>query len=125
MRVKNASGELVEVGSDAFGLIGCSLGGSSLLELLTLSKDTRKQRRAMLALVSDALQVLVQGPLYHQCSTPRVARESRARDAAFVEKTIRAYSDMVALNAAAHDMNVGKGALCWMLSEFILSIGAP
>ena len=52
MRVKNALGELVEVGSDAFGLIGCSLGGSSLLELLTLSKDTRKQRRAMLALVS-------------------------------------------------------------------------
>ena len=52
MRVKNASGELVEVGSDTFGLIGCSLGGSSLLQLLTLSKDTRKQRRAMLALVS-------------------------------------------------------------------------
>ena len=52
MRVKNALGELVEVGSDAFGLIGCSLSGSSLLLLLTLSKDTRQQRRAMLALVS-------------------------------------------------------------------------
>ena len=67
MRVKNASGELVEVGSDAFGLIGCSLGGSSLLELLTLSRDTRKQRRAMLALVSHFKSSFraFQGPLYH------------------------------------------------------------
>lgn len=52
MRVTNASGELVEVSADAVGLIGCSLGASSLLQLLALSKDTRKQRKAMLALVS-------------------------------------------------------------------------
>ena len=67
MRVKNALGELVEVGSDAFGLIGCSLSGSSLLLLLTLSKDTRQQRRAMLALVSHFKSSFraFQGPLYH------------------------------------------------------------
>ena len=39
-----------------------------------------------------------------------------------VEKTMRAHSDMAALHAAAQDMNVGKGALCWMLSELLAGV---
>ena len=44
------------------------------------------------------------------------------REMPLVEKTMRAHSDMAALHAAAQDMNVGKGALCWMLSEFIRAV---
>ena len=120
MRVKNALGELVEVGSDAFGLIGCSLSGSSLLLLLTLSKDTRQQRRAMLALVSH-FKSSFRAPFATNAATHAV-RVNPEGEMPLVEKTMRAYSDMIALNAAAHDMNVGKGALCWILSDFIRSM---
>ena len=44
------------------------------------------------------------------------------RDMPLVEKTMRAHSDMAALHAAAQDMNVGKGALCWMLSELLAGV---
>ena len=120
MRVRNASGELVEVSADAVGLIGCSLGGSSLLQLLTLSKDTRKQRTAMLALVSH-FKSSFRAPFATNAATHAV-RVNPEGEMPLVEKTMRAYSDMIALNAAAHDMNVGKGALCWILSDFIRSM---
>ena len=120
MRVTNASGELVEVSADAVGLIGCSLGASSLLQLLALSKDTRKQRKAMLALVSH-FKTSFRAPFPTNAARHAV-RVDPEREMPLVEKTMRAYSDMTALHAAAHDMNVGKGALCWMLSEFIRAV---
>ncbi len=120
MRVTNAMGELVEVSADAVGLIGCSLGGSSLLKLLALSKDTRKQRTAMLALVSH-FKSSFRAPFPTDAARHEL-RWSPGREMPLVEKTMRARSDMVALHAAAHDMNVGKGALCWMLSEFIPAV---
>ena len=120
MRVKNASGELVEVSADAVGLIGCSLGASSLLQLLALSKETREQRTAMLALVSH-FKSSFRAP-FPTSAARHTVRVDPEREMPLVEKTMRAHSDMAALNAAAHDINVGKGALCWMLSEFIRAV---
>ena len=120
MRVRNASGELVEVSADAVGLIGCSLGGSSLLKLLGLSKETRKQRTAMLALVSH-FKSSFRAP-FPTDAARHALRVDPEREMPLVEKTMRAHADMAALHAAAHDMNVGKGALCWMLSEFIRAV---